>query len=338
MTMQLTLGELAERLQLEVQGQAQLPLRGVCALTPGQPDCLGFLADRKQARHLHSSLAAAVILDAQSAECYSGNALIAANPHVAFARAAALFETRHEPEPGVHPSAWVHPEAVLGEGVRIAAMCSVDKGVHIGARSSLGPGCSIGAEVVLGADAKLAARVVVYAGVRIGAHCHIEAGAVIGARGFGLAWDTDHWLEVPQMGRVIIADHVEIGANTCIDRGALEDTVIGTGVKIDNLVQIGHNNRIDEHAAIAGCTGIAGSSHIGARCRIGGGVGIADHLEIPADSAVTGFSMVAKSLPKADLYASQVPVMPAAEWRKQLARIRQLDRLARRVAELEKRL
>lgn len=336
--MSLTLGDIAQRLGLELRGSSDLPIEGVCALDPGTPGCLSFLADRKHRSALVKTRAAAVILSAEDARDYGGAALIARRPHPSFARAAALFEQRFPVAAGIHPTAVVHPQASIGVGCAIGAHCVVEAGAVIGEGCELAPGCVVGAQATLGAGTHLGVNVVVEARVQMGARCRVAAGAVIGGRGFGLAWDGDHWEEIPQLGRVIIGNDVEIGANTCIDRGALEDTVIADGVKIDNQVQVGHNNRIGAHTAIAGCTGIAGSNEIGARCLIGGGVGIADHVSIPDGTVITGFSMVAKSLPAPGLYASQVPVVPAVEWRRQLARIRQLDELADRVRQLEKAL
>lgn len=336
--MTFTLGAIAQKLNLELKGSADIAISGVCALAPGKPGHLSFLADSTHRKSLTSTQAAAVILSAEDARDFSGNALIARRPHPAFARAAALFEHRVAVPVGVHATAWVHPDAQLGADVAIGAQCVVEAGAKIGPGCELGPCTVVGAGAELGQDTRLGANVTIYPRVRIGRRCHIEAGAVIGSRGFGLAWDGDHWIEIPQLASVVIGDDVEIGANSCVDRGALDDTTIADGVKIDNQVQVGHNNHIGAHAAIAGCTGIAGSNEIGARCRIGGGVGISDHVRIPDDTVITGFSMVAKSVLESGVYSSQVPVVAAVEWRRQLARIRQLDTMADRLRKVEQEL
>lgn len=332
------LGEIAQRLNLELRGSAEVMISGVCALSPGKAGHLGFLADKSHRKALASTQAAAVILTADDSTGYSGNALIARRPHPEFARAAALFEKRAPAATGIHATAWVHPEARLGAGVAVAAQCVVEARAEIGDGCELGPCSVVGAGARLGSGTRLGANVTLYPNVTLGQRCHVEAGAVIGSRGFGLAWDGDHWVEVPQLGSVVIGNDVEIGANSCVDRGALDDTVIADGVKIDNQVQVGHNNRIGAHTAIAGCTGIAGSNDIGANCRIGGGVGISDHVSIADGSVITGFSMVAKSVLEPGVYSSQVPVVPAVEWRRQLARIRQLDSMADRLRAVEQEL
>jgi UDP-3-O-[3-hydroxymyristoyl] glucosamine N-acyltransferase len=195
----------------------------------------------------------------------------------------------------------------------------------IGERCSIGPHSVIGDDARLGDDCRLQAGVTLCRGVTVGARCVLKPGAVIGADGFGFAPDADGYVKVPQLGSVVIGDDVEIGANTTVDRGTIEDTVIGDGVKLDNQVQVGHNCRVGAHTVVAGCVGISGSSVIGRRCMIGGAVGIAGHLEIGDDVVVTGYSLVTHSLPGPGTYSSGMPAIAAADWRRAVARLHRLD-------------
>jgi UDP-3-O-[3-hydroxymyristoyl] glucosamine N-acyltransferase len=224
----------------------------------------------------------------------------------------------------VHPSAHVGPQSVIGSRARI------------GARVVIGPGCVVGEDAVLDDDVRLVARVTVLERVEIGARSVLHPGSVVGSEGFGYAPEGRAWIHVPQVGTVRIGADVEIGANTTIDRGALGDTVIGEGVKIDNLVQIGHNCSIGAHSALAGCVGLAGSSHVGARCRLGGGVGLAGHLTLCDDVTVTGYTLVTGDIREPGVYSGGVPAEPAADWRRVVGRLKRIDSLARRVSALER--
>ncbi len=334
--MTLTLGELAQKLGLELRGEAGLAIRGVCALAPGKPGHLSFLTDGSHRKQLVTTQAAAVILHPKEAEGWHGPALLAKNPHAAFARAAAMFEQRVKPATGVHPSAWVSPQARLDPSASVGPMSVVEAGAQIGPNVEIGPGCVVGRDVKIGDGTRLVARVTLCDGVTLGRRCNVEPGAVLGARGFGLTQDGERWLEVPQLGSVVVGDDVEIGANTTVDRATFDNTVIEDGVKLDNQVHVGHNCRIGKHTAIAGCVGISGSSDIGARCQIGGAVGIAGQLRIADDVVITGYSLVTKSVEQPGLYSSGIPIVPAAEWRRQVARLRQLDEVAERLRALEK--
>ena len=240
--------------------------------------------------------------------------------------------------PGVHPTAWVDPLAQVADSAHVAAHVSIGAGARIGARAAIGPGCVLEAGVEIAEDVQLVARVVVCRGVRIGARTVVQPGAVIGGDGFGYAPERGAWVKVPQVGSVAIGADVEIGANTTIDRGAIEDTVIEDGVKLDNPFQIGHNVRIGAHSALAACVGVSGSTTIGKRCQIGGAVGIVGHLSICDDVAVTGLSMVSHSINEPGVYSSGLPAIPAAEWRRAVARLHRLDRMAGQVAALGKQL
>ena len=334
--MALTLGDLAQKLGLEPRGDAGLRIEGVCALSPGKPGHLSFLADGSHRKHLAGSPVAAVILHPKEAGHWPGAALLSGSPHADFARAAALFERRVAPPAGVHPGAWVSPEAEVHASASVGPMSVIEAGAKIGARVEIGPGCVIGRNVGLGEDSRLVARVTLCDGVTLGRRCHVQPGAVVGSRGFGLAPDGERWVEVPQLGSVLIGDDVEIGANTTIDRAAFDNTVIEDGVKLDNQVHIGHNCRIGRHTAIAGCVGIAGSCDIGARCQIGGGAGILGHLRIADDVIITAWSFVSSSVEQPGMYSSGIPVTATADWRRQVARLRQIDQMAERLKALEK--
>jgi UDP-3-O-[3-hydroxymyristoyl] glucosamine N-acyltransferase len=226
----------------------------------------------------------------------------------------------------VADDAWVGPGAV------------VDEGVEIGRRAFVGPGCVIGAGCVVGDDSRLVARVTLCPGTRIGRRALIQPGAVIGRDGFGFARDGDRWVRIPQIGGVVLGDDVEIGANTCVDRGAIDDTVVGDGAKLDNLIQIGHNCDIGDNTAMAACSGISGSTRIGRNCTIAGAVGMAGHLTIGDDVHFTGMAMVTRSVSQPGVYSSGIPAMPNADWRRSVARIRQLEDLFKRVRQLEREL
>lgn len=330
------LAELSERFDLTLQGDADCRVHGVCTLNPGEEGRIGFLANPRYRPQLQDTRASAVILSARDAETCAGNALVARDPYLAFARIAQLFvpEARGFGARR-HASAVIHPEAELAEDVVLGPHCTVGAGSRLESGVQLGANCVVGADVHLGKGSELVGSVHIGDRTRIGANCRLHPGAVIGARGFGLARGPDGWEEVPQLGRVVIGDNVEIGANSAIDRGAIEDTVIAEGVKIDNLVQIAHNVHIGTHTAVAGCAAIAGSTHIGANCLIGGGVGINGHIRICDGVVILGFSMVTHSIEKPGQYGSGWPLEPARVWHGQLKRLRRLQRLESRVASLE---
>jgi UDP-3-O-[3-hydroxymyristoyl] glucosamine N-acyltransferase len=303
---QTTLGELAARFSLQLHGDPATVVVGMCSLQPGEPGKLAFLADAKYETGLAGTHAAAVVLRPELVARCPVYSLSSANPHLAFSRIAALWDARSAVEPGIHPT------AVILEGARIASDVSI------------GPGCVVGRNVVIGAGSRLAANVTLVEGVCIGARVRIEPGAVIGGRGFGLVRDGERWVEVPQLGSVRVGDDVEIGANTTIDRGAIEDTVIEEGVKIDSHVHIAHNCRIGAHTVIAGCVGISGSVTIGRRCILAGGVGVADHVSIADDVVVSGMSMVTRNIDEPGMYSAGWGAQPASEWRRQVAALRRL--------------
>jgi UDP-3-O-[3-hydroxymyristoyl] glucosamine N-acyltransferase len=330
-----TLGTLAERLGLQFAGDPQLPIEGVCSLEPGQPGRISFLADPRYRKQLETTRAAAVVLRARDRDICPVAALVVPDPAVAFAAVAGLFDTSREFAAQVHTTAAIAPGAKLGAGVGVGPHAVIEDDVEVGEGCYIGPGCVLRRGSRIGAGSRLEANAYVGERCRLGARALVHAGAVIGGRGFGLAPSPKGWVEVPQVGAVVIGDDVEIGSNTCIDRGALDDTIIEDGVKLDNLIQIAHNCRIGANTAIAGGVGIAGSTTIGRRCMIGGAAGIGGHLRIGDDVVVLGRAMVTKSLPAAGVYGSGLPVMPVREWRKLVARMRRLERYEERLRRLE---
>ena len=333
------LGDLAVVAGATLRGDAEVPITGVATLANAGDGQIAFLANPKYRSQLASSNAAAVILDAESAGDWSGPALVTANPYLAYARVAAEFEQRPEWPVGVHPSAVIDEKANVAASARLGAGVMVGAHAEIGEHVEIGANCVIGEASRIGPHTRLAANVTLYHSVVIGSRCLLHSGAVIGADGFGQAPDgAGGWHKVPQLGGVRIEDDVEVGANTTIDRGALDDTLIGHGVKLDNQIQVGHNVVIGSGTAIAGATAIAGSTRIGRQCMIAGGVGIAGHLEIADGVTVLAMSFVTHSIREKGIYAGSHPIEDVRSWRRNSARLRRLDELARRVAALENQL
>jgi UDP-3-O-[3-hydroxymyristoyl] glucosamine N-acyltransferase len=286
---------------------------------------LSFLANPRYRKQMESTRATAVLVGPEDAAGCPVAALIDPNPYLAYARIAELLHPQAALEPGIHPTAVVSQSARVAASACVGPLAVIEDGVDIGERAFVGPGCIVQQGAQVGADSRLVSRVNVYAGVKIGRRCILHAGAVIGADGFGFAPDAGSWVKVPQIGSVQIGDDVEIGANTTIDRGAIDDTVVEHGVKLDNQIQVGHNVTIGEHTAVAGCVGISGSTTIGRRCMIGGGVGIAGHLTIADDVVVTGCSLVSASIRQAGSYSSGMPTVETRMWRRMVAHLRRLD-------------
>lgn len=334
-----TLGELAERLNARVEGDASCHIARVATLAAAGEGDIAFFSDPKLHRVLESTGASAVIVSEAHLNTVCTNALVTDTPHAAYARVAAWLYPEPACEPGIHPRAVVADDSQVHEEARIGPQCVIESGAVVHAGCDIGPGCVIGRGVVVGKGSRLVANVTLCYDTMLGQRVVLHPGVVLGADGFGLTEDKGRWLKVPQVGRVIIGDDVEIGANTTVDRGAIEDTVIGDGVKLDNLIQVGHNVRIGAHTAIAGCTGIAGSAVIGKHCTIGGGVGIVGHLDIADNVTVTGMSLVSQSITAPGVYSSSgTPLEENAKWRRNYARLKQLDDMARRLKQMEKRL
>jgi len=330
----LTLAQLADRLGVELRGDGARRVRSVATLAHAGPDDLAFLANRAYRRFLLTTRAGVVVLAPEDAQFSPVPVLVSDNPYATYAEAARILFPPPAPKRGIHPSALVDDSAQVDASAWIGPQCVVAAGAVIGARAQLGPACLVGEGSRIGDDCRLLAHVTLMDKVRLGARVTLQPGAVVGSDGFGMAKVGEAWKPVPQLGGVRIGDDVDIGANTTVDRGALEDTVIGDGVKIDNQVQVAHNVVIGEHTAIAGCVGISGSARIGRRCTLAGGVGIVGHLEITDDVHITAMSMVTRSITRPGTYSAGTPLMPNTQWRRNAVRMRSLDELAREVKEL----
>ena len=329
MTATFTAAGLAQRFGLDVVGDGNVAIEGVATLATAKPRQLGFLANPRYRQQLASTEASVVVMRADDATDAPMTALIARDPYATFARIAALFEPVAEQPPGIHPSAVIAPEAVIDPGAHIGPFVTIGARSHVGAGAVIGPGCVIGEDCVIGAGSMLVARVTLVTRVRLGQRVRIHPGAVLGADGFGLAMDEGRWLKVPQLGGVRVGDDCEIGANTCIDRGALEDTVLEEDVRLDNQIQVGHNVHIGAHTAMAGCSAVAGSAKIGRYCLIGGAAGVLGHLEITDQVMITAMSLVTHSIREPGEYSSGTPLMDNRSWRRSAARFKQLDKLFR---------
>lgn len=336
--MAMVLRELAERLGVELRGDGRIPIAGIASLEHATPEHLSYLADPRHRKYLARSRAGAVVAAPQDAEHCPAAVLVSEQPHLTFTQAARLLHPPAPVIPGCHPSAVIDPGARIDSTASIGPLVVIETGAEIGPRVFVGPGCVIGAGVRVGADSRLVARVTLCSGTLIGARALIQPGAVIGREGFGFARDGERWLRIPQIGRAVLGDDVEVGANTTIDRGAMTDTRIGDGVKLDNQIQIGHNVEIGDHTAIAANTGISGSTRIGRHCTIAGAVGMAGHLRIGDGVHFTGMAMVTRSFEQPGSYSGGLPAMPSAEWRRGVARFRQLDALARKLKAIEQQL
>lgn len=324
--MALQLGSIVAALGGDLHGDAGLSIEGLAPLDAAGPNHLSFLSNPKYRQQLEGSRAGCVIVAPAMREqaLARGACIVTDDPYLYFARATQVWKRERErarpARPAIHPSAVIDPEAVLEVGVQVGPQCVVERGARIGR------------------DTVLKARVVVGEDVVIGERCTLHPGAVIGADGFGFAPNQGAWEKIEQLGAVRIGNDVDIGANTCIDRGALADTVIEDGVKLDNLIQVGHNCRIGRHTAVAGCTGIAGSATIGAHCTIGGAAMILGHLTIADRVNISAGTFVARSIVKPGLYTGIFPVDENGAWEKNAATLKQLHTLRERIKALEKNI
>ena len=334
--MGISLGELAVRFGCELRGDPAARVERVATLAQADSHSLAFLANPRYRQQLATTAAGAVVLDAASAgECKTA-ALVCQNPHATYARIAGVLHPLPVAPPGTHPSAVIAAGARIDPTAHVGALSVIGAGAVIGARAFVGPQCLVEEAAVVGEDVRLTARVTLCRGVRIGARTTIQPGAVIGGDGFGFAQEHGRWIKVPQTGAVCVGPDVEIGANTTIDRGAIEDTVIEEGVKLDNLIMIAHNVRVGAHSALAACVGVSGSTSIGSRCMIGGQVGIGGHLTIGDDVIITGCTMVSHSIPRPGVYSGGIPLEEAHVWRRLVARFKRIDSLASRLKALER--
>ncbi len=335
MTVSYPLAELVAQLGGRVLGKANVRVTQISTLEHAQANQISFLTNSKYRAQLASTKAGAVILGEADADATELPRIISDNPYAYFAKVSALLNPLPQVFAGVHPSAIVSDSAKIDKTACIEATAVISAGATIGAHSVIGAGCYVGDNVVIGNHVRLYPRVVVYHDCVIGNNLIAHSGVVIGGDGFGIAMDAGRWIKIPQIGRVVIGNDVEIGANTTIDRGALDDTVIEDGVKLDNQIQIAHNVRIGAHTAIAGCVGIAGSTTIGKYCLIGGSAGILGHLQITDRVEISAFSLIGKSIREAGSYTAIFPFSKTEEWRANAVHLRHLDELVKRVKTLE---
>ncbi|WP_095077473.1 UDP-3-O-(3-hydroxymyristoyl)glucosamine N-acyltransferase [Pseudomonas sp. Irchel s3h17] len=336
MTVTKKLGQLAEFLGATLRGDPERDITGLATLQEAGPAQLSFLANPQYRKYLADSQAAAVLLKAADAEGFAGDALVVPDPYAAYARVSHLFDPKPKSAAGIHPTAVIAADAVVDPAASVGPFVVIESGARIAAGVTLGAHCFVGARSEIGEGGWLAPRVTLYHDVRIGKRVVIQSGAVLGGEGFGFANEKGIWQKIAQVGGVSIGDDVEIGVNTAIDRGALADTIIGNGVKLDNQIQIAHNVQVGDHTAMAACVGISGSTKIGKHCMLAGGVGLVGHIDICDNVFLTGMTMVTHSITEPGAYSSGTAMQPAAEWRKSAARIRQLDDIARRLRQLEK--
>jgi UDP-3-O-[3-hydroxymyristoyl] glucosamine N-acyltransferase len=333
-----SLKEIAARFGGLLLDNTETTVNQIATLENAQVGHLTFLASAKYRSLLATTHASAIIVGSADAEATSLPRIVCDNPYVYFAKVSAFLNPPTLVVPGIHPSAVIEEGAHIDPTAYIGPNVVIGADTRIGAGCAIMAGCSIGAGVTIGIDGRLYPRVVVYHNCVLGNRLIAHSGVVIGADGFGIAMDEGHWLKIPQIGRVVIGDDVEIGANTTIDRGALDDTVIEEGVKLDNLIQIAHNVRIGAHTAIAGCVGIAGSAIIGRHCRIGGGTGILGHTQISDHVEISSYTMIGKSIREPGTYTGIFPFSSHEVWRKNAAQLRHLDELANKIKMLQQEI
>ncbi len=333
-----TLGAIVERFGGELVGDADVVVRQVAPLSSALSWHISFLSNPKYRRQLQNCRAGAVIMSVTERDATDLPRILSDNPHAYFAKVSALLNPRHGEAPGIHSTAIVDQTATIPASATIGAFAFIGEGAKIGEHAVIGSGCHLGEGVEVGDDSLFYPQVVVYHGCVIGKRAILHSGAVIGADGFGLAMENGCWIKVPQIGRVVIGDDVEIGANTTVDRGAMDDTIIEDGVKLDNQIQVAHNVHIGAHTAIAGCVGIAGSAKIGKHCTVGGSGMILGHLEIADRVNISAGTLVTKSIAKAGTYTSVMPFSAHQDWLKNAAHLRHLDKMAEKLSELEKKI
>jgi len=326
-----TLADLARETGATLDGDGSVAVQRVGTLERAGPGDIAFLANPRYRRALDATRASAVIVAPADAGATALPKLVSANPYATFARVAQLLQPAAPITPGVAAGAMVDRTAHVAATASIGPFAVVEAGARIGERVRVGAHCVIGRDCAIGDDSELKPRVTLYARTVLGRRALVHSGAVLGADGFGMAEEDGRWIRIPQAGRVVVGDDCEIGANTTIDRGAIDDTILEDDVKLDNQIQVGHNCVIGAHTVIAGCTGLAGSVTIGRDCMIGGGVGIVGHLTICDRVTISGFSFVTKSITAPGTYTSGMPVMAHGEWLRNAAQLRHLDELARLV-------
>ncbi len=330
------LEDLAHQVDARLVGDADCSIDSLSVLQDAVPGSISFLSNSKYRKYLKTTKASAVILEQKFLDECPTNALVSDNPYLLFAKVAQLIAPLSEKQAGQHASAIVAPSAQIDVSASIGPGVVIEDNVIIGAEVDIGAGCTIGKGCQIEDGSRLVANVTLCHHVTIGRRVLIHPGAVIGSDGFGLANDNGVWIKVPQLGSVCIGNDVEIGANTTIDRGAIKDTIIGDGVKLDNQIQIAHNVEVGAHTAIAACVGVAGSTKIGKQCTLAGGVGIVGHLEIADNVHFSAQTLVTRSFSEPGYFSGNLPAVPNRVWRKTIARIRHLEALTQRVRQLEK--
>jgi UDP-3-O-[3-hydroxymyristoyl] glucosamine N-acyltransferase len=333
-----SLEDLARSVGATLDGDGSVRIARVATLERAGPDDIAFLTNPRYRPQLATTRASAVIVDPCSASATALPKLVSNNPYATYARVATILHPSSSVIGGVHPTAAVDSTAQIAASAAIGAFAVIGARVVIGERAAIGAHATVGDDASIADDVVLDARVTIYPRCTIGARSLVHSGAVIGADGFGLANDAGKWIKIPQLGRVIIGEDVEIGANTTIDRGAIDDTIVENDVKLDNQIQIGHNCVIGAHTAIAGCVGIAGSTRIGRNCRIGGAAMISGHLQIPDGTTISAATQVYDTIDAPGVYTSAYPALPHREWKQVASQMRRLRELAERVRNLERAL
>jgi len=337
--MSLNLQQLAKELKLEFLGDAGLVVNGVASPKSAVAGELCFILDQKYLGDINASNCSAVILTAELAGDVSNKSLLLSdNPEYSFVEAvkALGIESQAKDIDDIHPTAVVADSARLGEGVTVGALVVIEDDVEVGSGTSIGAGSIIEQSAKIGSQCHLHSRVTLGSAVKLGDRCILHSGVVIGSDGFGLVMHEQRWEKIPQLGSVVIGDDVEIGANTTVDRGALDDTIIERGCKLDNQIQVAHNVRIGAHTAIAACVGIAGSASIGCHCKISGAAVVLGHLTVTDNVTITAMSLVTKDIKEPGVYSSGTPLLENNLWHRCNARYKSLDKLAQTVAKLEK--
>lgn len=333
-----SLGEIVSRLGGELLGTSSIQITQVASLHKAKQGQISFFTQGKYREELRQTSASAVILGDKERDATDLPRIISSNPYTYFAKVSRLLNPIPEPVPGIHPSAVIDPSAKISATANIGPLVCIGKNVQIGENTVIHSGCYLGDDVFVGNNGLFYPRVTVYQDCEIGNRAIIHSGAVIGSDGFGLAMEDGLWLKIPQIGRVLIGDDVEVGANTTIDRGAMDDTVIENGVKLDNQIQVAHNVHIGAHTAMAGCSAIAGSAIIGHHCTIGGAASILGHLEIADYSNVSAATLITKSIPQSGTYTSGMPFSEHRTWLRNAAHLRHLDQMAKTIHELEEKI
>ncbi|MCU7835856.1 MAG: UDP-3-O-(3-hydroxymyristoyl)glucosamine N-acyltransferase [gamma proteobacterium symbiont of Taylorina sp.] len=330
------IAELSELIGAKIHGDKNVSISGIATLELAENNHLSFFSNRKYHQYLAMTQAGVVILHPDDVDQCPTNAIVTDDPYLAYAKIATFLTQKQRQKTKIAATAMIADDVDIGDNVTIGEYVIIGSGSRIADNILIKAACIIGENVNIADNTILYSNVTLYDDISIGKNSVIHSGAVLGSDGFGIAQEQGKWLKVPQLGSLIVGDDVEIGANTTIDRGAIEDTIIENGVKLDNLIQIAHNVCIGENTAIAGCVGIAGSTTIGKNCAIGGGAGILGHLSITDNVHITATSLVTKSIKNSGVYSSGTPLQENHQWHKNFIRFKQLDGMARRLTQLEK--